>query len=80
VGEETGMPWISNGDISRHKLPNSGMNIYTSHSIYYLPCAENDHDGLKPDYKVPLTLQDLLDDNNKYLDFTIDLIKEKGEI
>lgn len=80
VGEETGMPLISNGDISRYKLPNSGMNIYTSHSIYYLPCAENEHDGVKPDYEVPLTLPDLLDEKNKYLDFTIDLIKQSGKI
>ena len=80
VGEETGMPKTGNADLSRVKLPYSGMYLYTSLSIYFLPCAENDHDGVKPDYEVPLTRQDLVDDNSKYLDFTIELIKQKGEI
>ena len=47
IGEETGMPLISNADITRSKLPYSGMNIYTSMSIYYLPCAENMQNGMK---------------------------------
>ncbi|MBN2212915.1 MAG: hypothetical protein JW723_01610 [Bacteroidales bacterium] len=77
VGEETGQPLISNGDISRHELRNSGMNLYTSHSIYYLPCAENEQDGVKPDIEVKMTLNDLLNDNNKYLEYTVDLIKQQ---
>ena len=77
VGEETGQPMISNGDISRHKLPNSGMNLYTSHSIYYLPCAKNKPDGVKPDIEVKMTLDDLLYDKDKYMDYTVDLIKQK---
>lgn len=77
VGEETGQPLISNGDISRHKLPNSGMNLYTSHSIYYLPCAENKLDGVKPDIVVKMTLDDLLYDKDKYLDYSVDYIKKQ---
>ena len=77
VGEETGQPLISNGDISRHKLPNSGMDLYTSHSIYYLPCAENKKDGVKPDIEVKMTLDDLLYEKDKYLDYTVDLIKQQ---
>ena len=80
VGEETGMPLISNADLSRKKLPNSGIYLYKSLSIYYLPCAENNQGGVKPDYEVPLSLQDLLVYADKYLDFTINIIKQKGEI
>jgi len=79
VGEETGQPLISNGDISRFKLPNSGMYLYTSLSIYYLPCARNKHDGVKPDYEIRLTKEDLLYDVDKYLEFAIQLIKQKQE-
>lgn len=75
VGEETGQPLISNGDISRHKLPNSGMNLYTSHSIYYFPCAENEQEGVRPDIEVRLSLYDLLWNTDKYLEYTMELIK-----
>lgn len=77
VGEETGQPLISNADISRHKLPNSGMYLYSSHSIYYFPCARNNREGVKPDIEVKMSLQDLLDDRNRYLEHTIDLIKHQ---
>jgi C-terminal processing protease CtpA/Prc len=77
IGQETGQPLISNADLSRHRLPNTGLNLYTSHSIYYLPCARNRQDGVKPDIEVKMTLDDLLNDNDKYLEFTLDLIKRK---
>jgi len=75
VGEETGMPLISNGDISREKLIHSGMNLYTSMSVYYLPCAENEQEGVKPDIEVKMTLEDLLNSKNSYLEYTIDSIR-----
>jgi C-terminal processing protease CtpA/Prc len=79
VGEETGMPSISNADLSRYKLPHSGMNIYTSLSIYYLPCAENDKDGVKPDVEVKMSTDDLLEGRNRYLEYTIDLIRHETD-
>jgi C-terminal processing protease CtpA/Prc len=79
VGEETGMPSISNADLSRYKLPHSGMNIYTSLSIYYLPCAENDKDGVKPDVEVKMSTDDLLEGRNSYLEYTIDLIRHETD-
>jgi hypothetical protein len=75
VGEETGQPLISNADISRHKLANSGMNLYTSHSIYYLPCANNSQEGVKPDIEVNMSLNDLLNDRDKYLEYTVGFIR-----
>ena len=75
VGEETGMPLISNGDITRIKLTHSGMNLYSSMSVYHLPCAENEQDGVKPDIEVKMSLEDLLNSRNSYLDYTIDFIK-----
>ena len=75
VGEETGQPLISNGDLSRYKLPDSEMYLYTSHSIYYLPCAANTFDGV-PDIEVKMTLDDLLNDADTYLNYTIKLIRQ----
>jgi hypothetical protein len=75
VGEETGQPLISNADLSRHRLPNSGMYLYTSHSTYYLPCSWNRQEGVKPDIEVPMSLQDLLNDRNSYLEYTVGLLK-----
>ena len=80
IGEETGQPLISNGDISRFKLPNSDMFIYTSLSEYYFPCAKNNNDGVKPDYEVQLTTKDLLNDVDKYLEFAIKLIEQSEEL
>ena len=74
VGEETGQPLISNADISRHKLPDSSMYLYTSHSIYYFPCALNRQEGVKPDIEVKMSLNDLLNDHNKYLEYTVGII------
>ena len=53
------MPLISNGDITRIKLTHSGMNLYSSISVYHLPCAENEQDGVKPDIEVKMSLEDL---------------------
>ncbi len=75
VGEETGQPLISNAGLSRHALHHTGLNLYTSNSIFYMPCAVNDREGVKPDIEVPVTLDDLLNDQNRYLEFTIDLIQ-----
>ncbi len=77
VGEETGQPLISNGSICRHKLSNSGIYLYTSFSTFYMPCAVNEIDGVKPDIEVEKTLNDLLYDNDKYLKFTVDYIKKQ---
>lgn len=75
VGEESGQPLISNGDITRLSLPNSGMNLYASLSIYYLPCARNDQEGARPDIEVKMSLDDLLHDRNRYLEYTLGLIQ-----
>ena len=74
VGEETGQPLISNADISRHKLPHSGMNLYTSHSIYYFPCARNSQEGVKPTMEMKMSLNDLLNDRDTYLEYTVGFI------
>jgi len=42
-------------------------------STYYLPCAENRNDAVKPDYEVKLNIEDLLNDTDKYLEYVLEL-------
>jgi C-terminal processing protease CtpA/Prc len=77
VGEETGQPLISNASICRQELPNSKIFLFSSFSTFYMPCAANKKDGVMPDIKIEKTLNDLLYDNDKYLKFTIEYIKQQ---
>ena len=80
VGEETGQPLVSNGDLNRFELPNTKLTCYTSLSVIYMPCNNNDTiHGVIPDYKVIPSLDDLLNDNDYTLDYTLKLIQENKE-
>ena len=76
VGEEAAQPMISNGDIHGFGLPNTKMTCYSSMSTYYLPCVENRNDSVKPDYEIKLTIEDLLNDTDKCLDYALVLIEK----
>ena len=77
VGKEAGQPLISNGDVTRFRLPNTELACYSSMSTYYLPCAENRNESVKPDYEVIPNIEDLLHDTDKYLEYTLELIHKK---
>ncbi len=77
VGEETGQPLLSNGDLNRFTLTNTKLTCYTSLSKYYMPCNNNDiFNGVIPDYTVIPTLDDLLNDVDNALEYTLKLIRE----
>jgi hypothetical protein len=77
VGEETGQPLLSNGDINQFKLPNTQMNCISSAAIIFMACNNNDRvSGVMPDYLVIPTLDDLLNDKNYFLDYTLKLIRD----
>jgi hypothetical protein len=81
VGKEAAQPLIGNGDITKFRLPNTELACYSSMSTYYLPCAENRNDSVKPDYEVKLTIEDLINDTDKYLDYVLEIInKDKMKI
>jgi C-terminal processing protease CtpA/Prc len=78
VGEETGQPLLSDGDFEEYELPNTKITGASSLSILYMPCNNNDREsGVKPDYPVIPTLDDLLNDKNYILDYTLKMIKER---
>jgi C-terminal processing protease CtpA/Prc len=77
VGEETGQPLLSNGDLNRFTLANTGLTCYTSLSKIYMPCNNNDaRKGVIPDYIAAPSLDDLLNDDDYTLECTFNLIKE----
>jgi C-terminal processing protease CtpA/Prc len=80
VGEETGQPLLSNGDLNRFTLTNTKLICYTSLSKIYMPCNNNDTmKGVFPDYNVTPTLDDLLNDKDYTLEYTLKLIRENKE-
>ncbi len=76
IGEEAGQPLISNGGISRHQLPNTGMNYYLSLSTYTMSCAIDSEDSVQPDFEVIPTLEDLIYDREPALVYTLKMIRE----
>ena len=81
IGEETGQPLISNGDLNRFFLKNTKLPCYTSLAKYYMTCNNGiDQKGVIPDYKVTPSLDDLLYDKDYILDFTLEMIRvNKGK-
>ncbi|MBN1187995.1 MAG: hypothetical protein JXB49_37315 [Bacteroidales bacterium] len=81
VGEETGQPLLSNGDLNRFTLTNTKLVCYTSLVIVYMPCNNNDTvNGVIPDYIVTPSLEDLLNDKDYALEYTLKLIRENKTV
>ncbi len=76
VGEESGQPLLSNGDQNSFILPNTNTSCITALSIVYMPGSNNDSiNGVLPDYEVKPSLDDLLNDVDYQLDYTLQLIR-----
>jgi C-terminal processing protease CtpA/Prc len=77
VGEESGQPLLSNGDQNQFMLPETKVNCVTALSIVYMPCNNNDQThGVFPDFNVTPTLDDLINDREYTLEYTLKLIRE----
>ncbi|MBN2010417.1 hypothetical protein JW960_13810 [candidate division KSB1 bacterium] len=79
VGQECGQPLISNGNIASFILPHSKIPVMSSNTIFRFPCAENSFDSVKPDYEVIPTLDDLLNDNDSALNYTLKFIQSSKQ-
>jgi hypothetical protein len=78
VGEETGQPLLSNGDQDKFTLPNTKIVCITALAIIYMPCNNNNTEkGVFPDFYVTPSLNDLLNDRDYTLEYTLKLIREK---
>lgn len=70
VGEPPGNSPSCYGDILTLDLPESAVTCTLSFKRFVRPAPERDPaDALTPDREIPLTLQDLLDDNDPVLEF-----------
>jgi len=77
VGEESGQPLLSNGDQNQFILPGTKMFCITALSKVYMPGHNNDKiTGVLPDWEVNPTLEDLLDDKQYALEYTLKSIRE----
>ena len=77
VGEESGQPLLSNGDQNQILLPKTKMTCVTALSIVYMPCNNNDKiSGVLTDFEITPTLDDLLNDREYTLEYTLKLIRE----
>jgi len=77
VGEETGQPLLSNGDQNQFMLPGTKMSCITALSKVYMPGHNNDEiNGVFPDFNVTPTLEDLLNDREYTLEYTLKLIRK----
>ncbi|MDA3942603.1 MAG: S41 family peptidase [Bacteroidetes bacterium] len=77
VGEESGQPLLSNGDRNQFSLPETKIVCVTALSTVYLPCNNNDKvTGVLPDFEANPTLEDLLNDKEYALEYTLKLIRE----
>lgn len=78
VGEESGQPLLSNGGMAQFVLPNTNLTCITSLERIYMSCHNYDSiSGVQPDYYVEPSLDDLLNDSNYTLKYTLNLIREQ---
>ena len=76
VGEETGQPLVSNGGQDQFMLPETKMSCITALSKVYMPCNNDDEvNGVFPDYPIEPTIDDLLNDKEYTLEYTLKLIR-----
>jgi hypothetical protein len=78
IGEEAGQPLISNGGLTKFALPNTKLICFSAMSTYLMPCAKNEFESVKPDFKVIKTADDLINDKDVILDSAIKIIKNKN--
>lgn len=77
VGQESGQPLVSNGDLDKFVLPHTGLICLTCLSTYYMPCyTYGPTRGVMPDYEVIPSTDDLLNDWDYLLDYTLKIIRE----
>ena len=77
VGEESGQSLLSNAGLDKFVLPNTKLTCFTCLSIFYMPCNNNNTvNGVIPDYDVTPSLDDLLNDKDYVLEYTLNMIRE----
>lgn len=79
IGEETGGLATSYGDVYSFTLPNTNLKAGVSHKRFVRPSGQDDGRGVLPDHEVRPALSADDPENDKALQYTIDLIESKRE-
>jgi len=74
VGQETGEPVVSTGEIYRTAAPNSGCSAFFSTKLFFGPKPHPDGRGVVPDVVVPTTLQDRIAGRDPVMEKVLELI------
>ena len=74
VGEETGEPVVSTGEVYRATSPFSGFVGYFTTKLFFGPKPHPDGQGVVPDVSVPTTLADRIAGRDPVMDKTLALI------
>jgi hypothetical protein len=77
IGEETGGATINFGDVHIFELPNSGLKIMTSWEQAFSSCGIDDQRGVIPDFIVENSIEDYINQTDRVLEFTLNLINVK---
>lgn len=75
IGEEAGQPLISNGGLTKFTLPNTKLICFSAMNTYRMPCAVNEFESVKPDFKVIKTPDALMNGKDVILDSAVEVIK-----
>jgi hypothetical protein len=80
IGEETGGVTVNFGDVHIFKLPNTGLKIMTSWEQAFSSCGIDNQRGVLPDFEVTNSNWDYVNNKDRVLEFTLNLIKEKKRL
>lgn len=81
IGEESGEPLISYGELIYFKLPNTRADAWSSSKSFFLACSDPNrpNQGVLPDYEVIPKLEDRMKDQDAVLQYTLNLIKTNNQ-
>lgn len=79
IGEETGGATVNFGNIHIFKLPNTGLKIMTSWEQAFSSCGVDNQRGVIPDFEVKNSIEDYVNNNDRVLEFTLNLIEDKKQ-
>lgn len=82
IGEETGGAYYGNnsGDWIKITLPNTKIQVNIPIRYYLLAVSDYQYSdrGIIPDYKIVSNIEDILNQNDKPLEFSLDLIRQSN--
>jgi Peptidase family S41 len=80
VGQETGEPVNSTGEVYTETTPGLGLQAWLTTSVFLSPKPHPDRQGVMPDVPVPVTTADLAAGRDVVLERTLDLISQTDGI